>query len=134
MKSEIQIEITRAHTDELGHLNHVQALAILEQARLDWYAHCGLWKEAGEDSFGTIVVNINVNYRKECFLGESLTVRTRPDSMGTKSFVLAQEIVRPDGEVAIAGVSTSVVMEMTTRKIIPVPDCLARRFSTPSQS
>ncbi len=134
MRTEIQIEVTQEHTDTLGHLNHVKALGFLEQARLDWYADCGLWKEAGEDSLGTIVVNINVNYRKECFLGEILTVRTRPASMGTKSFILAQEIVRPDGQVAIDGVTTSVVMDMTTRNIIPVPHCLAKHFPPLSKS
>ena len=128
MKKEIHIVVTREHTDDLGHLNHVQALAFLEQVRLDFYAKCGLLQEIGEQRFGTIVVNLNMNFRKECFLGDKLTVRACPGTIGTKSFVLSQEIVRPDGEVAIDGLATCVVMDMASRKIIPVPDCLARHF------
>jgi YbgC/YbaW family acyl-CoA thioester hydrolase len=134
MKTEIQIEVAREQTDEMGHLNHVQALTFLERARLDWYERCGLGREGGEEVLGTVVVNINVNYRNECFLGEKLSVRTRPVAMGTKSFVLAQEIVRPDGETAIDGAITSVVMDMTSRNIIAVPDCIASHFPSPSRS
>jgi YbgC/YbaW family acyl-CoA thioester hydrolase len=132
MKTELHIQVKPEHTDELGHLNHIQALAFLERARTDWYGLCGLWEGGGEDKLGTIVVNINVNYRKECMLGENLTVRTRPTSMGIKSFMLAQEIVRSDGTVVIDGVTTSVVMDMPTRYIIAVPDCIAKQFPQPS--
>lgn len=132
MTRDIQVEVSEEHIDELGHLNHVKSLAFLEQARIDWYAHCGLWEKDGEDAFGTIVVNLNVNFRKECFLGETLTVRTQPISKGTKSFILSQEIIRPDGETAIDAQATNVVMEMATRKIIPVPEPIASHLPSPS--
>ena len=130
MKNEMSMLVTPDHTDGQGHLNHVQALDFLMQSRIGFYEECGLSDGSGQGRFGTIVVNINVNFRKECFLGERLTVRSSPDTLGNKSFVLTQEILRPDGEVVIEGAATSVVMDMTTREIIHVPDCLARHFTT----
>ena len=128
LQTETIIEVTAAHTDNLGHLNHVAAVRYLEQARYEWYAACGLFA-AEQGRFGTVVVNINYDYRRECFLGERLRVTSRGLSMGSKSMVLAHEIVKPDDEVAVEGRATSVVMDLSTRRIIPVPACVAQHLT-----
>ncbi len=127
MQTETIIEVTEKHTDNLGHLNHVTAVRYLEKARNDWYNRCRLF-DPQRGHLGTVVVNINYDYRRECFLGEQLRVMTRGVSMGTKSFVLGHEIVKPDGEIAIEGRATSVVMDMSARRIIPVPACVAEHL------
>ena len=124
MDGTTRITVAEAHCDELGHLNHVEAVRYLERARGRWYRDRGLYEGDGE-RFGTVVVNIDYNYRAECFLGETLEITTRPVSMGTKSFTLAHEIVKPDGRVAIDGRCTSVIMDLAGRVIVPVPECLA---------
>jgi YbgC/YbaW family acyl-CoA thioester hydrolase len=128
MELSMPINVSPNDTDELGHLNHVKALALLEAARLEWYSTCGLLGTSTPEVFGTIVVNINVNYRRECFSGEKLYIRTSLASVGRKSFCLAQKIMRSDGEIAIDGMTTSVVMKLKSRKIIPVPDCISRNL------
>ena len=120
----MRITVEEAHCDELGHLNHVEAVRYLERARGRWYWDRGLYEGDGE-RFGTVVVNIDYDYRTECFLGEALEITTRPVSMGTKSFILAHEIVKPDGQVAVRGRCTSVIMDLAGRAIVPVPECLA---------
>lgn len=128
MQSEMIIEVTQEHTDELGHLNHVTAVRYMEQARYAWYQACGLFApEHGR--FGTVVVNINYDYRRECFLGERLRITSRGVSMGTKSMVVAHEIVKPDGEIAIEGRATSVVMDLAARRIVAVPACVAQHLA-----
>ena len=127
MENAVFITVTQADCDELGHLNHVEAVRYLEHARAQWYRACGLFggDGDGEQSLGTVVVNIDYNYRAECFVGEKLRVTTRPVSMGTRSFVLAHEIIKPDGRVAIDGQCTSVIMDLAGRSIIAVPETLA---------
>ena len=127
MNGTIDITVTDAHCDELGHLNHVEAVRYLERARAQWYRDCGLFDHDGENasSLGTVVVNIDYDYRLECFRDEILEVVTRPVSMGTRSFTLAHEIIKPDGRIAVDGTCTSVIMDLAERAIIPVPDCLA---------
>ena len=73
-------------------------------------------------------MNINYNYRLECFLGERLRILTRPGSRGRKSFVLAHEIVKPDGSVAIDGEATSVIFDLRTRETLLVPERVARHL------
>ena len=122
------ITVTQAHCDELGHLNHVEAVRYLERARGGWYRQCGLYDGTGGQSLGTVVVNIDYNYRVECFVGERLKVTTRPVSMGTRSFTLEHAIIKPDGRTAIDGQCTSVIMDLAERSIIFVPECLAVHF------
>lgn len=128
MMSELQIEVIPEHTDELGHLNHVKAIEYLQRGRLNLYDLCGLRPAEGVDVFGTVVVNVNINFRKEFFLGDTVKVITRPISIGKKSFIVGQEIFRPDGQVGIDGMVTSVVMDMATRTIVNVPNILAKHF------
>ena len=129
METETIIEVTKEQTDELDHLNHVEAVRYLETARDDWFKSCGLYGESGFDyTLSPIVVNINYNYRLECFLGERLRIMTRPVSQGRKSFVLAHEIVKPDGAVAIDGEATSIVFDLRSRETLLVPECVARHL------
>ncbi|MDH3636118.1 MAG: acyl-CoA thioesterase [Gammaproteobacteria bacterium] len=127
------VKVTTAQVDDLGHLNHVFALQILEYARDDWYAEAGLWQGrrwSGAENLATLVLNINFNYRGECFLDEDLKIITRPMERGSKSFTLAQQIVKPDSTIAIEGTVTSLVMDMEQHRTLPVPECLARYLPT----
>ena len=126
--------VDRKHVDELGHLNHVSAVEILQFARDDWYQRAGLWGGrpwSGDEILGTLVLNINVNYRAECFLEEELEILTRPSHRGNKSYTLAQEIVKADGTVAIDASVTSLVMDLERHETLPLPQSLARYFPPP---
>lgn len=125
------IEVVAADCDSLEHLNHVTAVRYLEDAREDWYSACGLYEgmPPGVYEKSAVVVNINYNYAGECFLGEKVSCLTRGVSMGSKSFTLYHEIIKPDGSVAIQGECTSVIMDINAeRGIIPVPECMARHL------
>ena len=124
-----QLLVEPRHVDELGHMNHVAAVEILQYARDDWYQQVGLWGGrpwSGDENLGTLVLNINVNYRLECFLDEKIRVVTRPLHRGTKSYTLTQEILKPDERVAIDAEVTSLVMDMAAHETLPVPECMAR--------
>jgi thioesterase-3 len=130
-------KVKPAHVDELGHLNHVYALEILEYARDDWYAEAGLWQGrrwSRAENLATLVLNVNYNYRLECFLDEELKTVTAPVERGGKSFMLSQQIVKPDGRVAIEGTTTSLIMDMDSHLTLPVPECLARYFPARKQA
>jgi thioesterase-3 len=129
MKFTSTILIEDKHVDELGHLNHVFAIQILEYARDDWYEKAGLWNGRSwshSEELAGIVLNINFNYRLECFLDEELQAITSPVSRGKKSFILEQKLIKRDGMTAIDGTVTSIVMNMHSRETLPVPVSLAQ--------
>ena len=77
---------------------------------------------------GTVVVNIDINYRRECFSGDRLSVVTRAHARGRKSYVLHQEIHAIDGQCVSDAKVTSVVMDMGTREVAALPEKLASQF------
>ena len=124
-----EVRVLPRHVDELGHLNHVSAVDILQYARDDWYQAAELWQGrawSGDERLGTLVLNLNVNYRLECFLDEELRVVTRPLQRGSKSYTLQQEIIKADERIAIDAEVTSLVMDMQSHETLPVPPSLAR--------
>jgi acyl-CoA thioester hydrolase/thioesterase-3 len=127
MQIDVERQVLPEHTDEVGHFNHVAAVKFLEDAREAWYVACGL-PEYRPGELGTVVVNLNLNYRAECFAGDTLKLRVTPQTMGSKSFVLGLCIFRPDGAVAVEGTATNVVMDLTKRSIIAVPQCLSQHL------
>ena len=129
MRTELTIVVKKEYTDGLGHLNHVAAVRLLEQARGEWYRQCGLHDD-GSIRYGAVVVNINFNYRRECFMDETLRIVTREERLGTKSIVLWHEIIKEDNTVAVSGRATSVVMDMNQRITVPVPACIVAATSS----
>lgn len=130
LTSTIDLEVQECEIDELGHVNNARFLEYFERGRMDWYNRCdpALNDDTGRH-LGTVVVNINVNYRRECFCGDRLSVVTRAGSRGRKSYVLLQEIRTADQQCACDAKVTSVVMDMATREVISLPEKLAKEFA-----
>ncbi len=132
MKHVFEVTVEAECVDDLGHLNHALGLRYLEYARDDWYRAAGLWDGrpwSDKEHLSSIILNVNFNYRAECFLDEKLHVVTKPVSRGQKSFVLAQQLIKADGSIAVEGNSTSLIMNLRTRETLPIPESLARYFS-----
>lgn len=133
MQTEIQIVVGEAELDELGHVNNARYLDFLECGRMDWYDQVGLMETLEtihhSSAFGTVVVNINIDFYRECLLGDTLTIETRPERLGQKSLVLHQVMKKPSGDLAADAVVTSVVMDLQDRTAIVLPDSLAAFFS-----
>lgn len=128
--SKINLRVQKTEIDELGHVNNARFLEYLERGRMDWYNCCDpTLNKQSEQHLGTVIVNININYRRECFHETQLSVVTRPCTRGRTSFVLLQEIYDHEDQRVCDAKVTSVVMDMHTRKIVPMPDSLAGQFS-----
>lgn len=128
--SSISLRVQEHELDELGHVNNARFLEYFERGRMDWYNRCdpALNNPDGRHQ-GTVVVNIDVNYRRECFSGARLSVVTRAHARGRTSYVLHQEIFASDGECVSDAKVTSVIMDMDTRKVAPLPETLAKQFA-----
>lgn len=113
--------------DVKGHVNNARYVEYLQWGRWQWFDEKEFsierQKEAG---CALVVVNLNLNYRSECAQGERLTVHTRPEKIGDKSFSMRQEIWKQDGSIALEGVVTMVAIDPSTRKSRPLPEQLKK--------
>lgn len=81
--------------DGLGHLNHAVFLNYLEQARFDALAAGGFPIEAMEKrGWGVHVVRIEIDYRRECRLGDHLIARTFVENFRNTSMTIRQALYR----------------------------------------
>ena len=117
-----RLTVIAADLDSLGHVNNARYLDYLERGRTQWYDDVGLVEacaaDLGHDNLGTVVVNVNIDFRDECTVGDELTVVTVPGRVGTKSFVVTQRVEKADGGLAAEAQVTSVVMDLGPRTAI----------------
>ena len=120
-----------ARVDSLGHLNNGAYVAYLERGRINFYRHIGLELESPQpNGLGTVVVNMNINFRRECFAGDTLHILTQTHSRGRRSYSLTQTISRDSGEVVCDAQVTNVIMDLNTRSVVEIPLALSRLYLT----
>ncbi|MDC0760910.1 thioesterase family protein [Brevibacillus sp. AG] len=108
--------------DVIGHVNNAKYLEYMEWARFEWIWEQGFTlDELRRRAIMPVVVNININYRKELKMREEVTALTTVIKVGEKSFVIRQELYNAvDVLVADADV-TMVMIDANTRQSISLP-------------
>jgi len=130
VETSLDLVVRPTEIDVNGHVNNAKYVEYLEWGREDWYERNGLpYDRLLALGAVTVTVNIDLNFRRECRQGETLTVATRPERLGRTSFALRQEIRRAGGETAADAVVTLVTIDPATRKSRPVPEELARALT-----
>jgi thioesterase-3 len=125
MISEMEIEVRSTELDALGHVNQARWVEYLEWGRFDWTRASGMTDQfLGADGVGSVMANLNVNFRREARLGDRLTVRTWLAAVGRSSFRFAQEIRGASGDVLCDSVATAVAFDLRARASVPIPDDL----------
>ena len=96
MRHEHPVQLRWSDPDSLGHVNHARALSLLEDARLAVAADAPR-SEPGRLP-DIILARLEVDYLRQLFyrVGEVLTVRSWVVRIGTKSFVVRQELIQDD--------------------------------------
>ncbi len=114
--------------DVNGHVNNAKYVEYLEWGREEWYDRHGFTYERLRDMGAvTVVVNVNLNYRRPCHQGDRLRIVTWPRRRGRTSFVLAQRVERAGEVVADADV-TLVITDPATGRSRPLPEEFAKLF------
>ena len=132
MLDQVEIEVSDSDIDALGHVNNARFLEYFERGRIHWYNSIALFSDPSfRGRLGTAVVSMKINFRRECFQGNLLHVRTAPQSKGNRSYVLYQEILNAAGELVADAEVTSVVMDLDLRSSIDMPAVLADQFTNP---
>ncbi|HEU4452700.1 MAG TPA: thioesterase family protein [Longimicrobium sp.] len=125
MISEMEIEVRSTELDALGHVNQAKWVEYLEWGRYDWMRASGLTGYfLGGEGVGSVMANLNVDFRREARLGDRLTVRTWLAAVGRSSFRFGQEVRGAGGDVLCGSVATAVTFDMRARAAVPIPDAL----------
>ena len=116
---ELRIATRWTDFDALGHLTHSVVFAYLDEAR-----DALLTPLVGDfDAWPTVVARVSADFRREIPRGpRELAVRSRVVEVGRSSVRFAQELLGPDGEVAVESESVLVAFDPETRTSRPIAD------------
>jgi acyl-CoA thioester hydrolase len=123
---EHEVEVRFNDCDPMGHVNNAVYLTYLEAARFAW------WQSifgVARGSHGFVVARVEIDYRRQAFPGERLTVRLRVDGISRSSFVVAYEILNTRTRETIAeGKSVQVSYDAASGRSTPLSDDLRAKL------
>lgn len=110
-----QVQIRFADTDMLGHINNLSYLAFAEMARSHFFA------QIEGDVPWFLLARAEVDFRKEGFLGDALSVHTSVEALGRTSMTLRQDILRDAEELVVSTKAILVCIDRASRQKMPIP-------------
>lgn len=109
------------HLDQYGHMNISGYSTFLEEARWVLFENYNAVEFFSEYELALTLVNSSIDYRRPCFLGDSLEVHTKIMKIGTSSCVVQQTIYLDGGSTLILEARhTFVLMDKNTLKSVPI--------------
>ena len=117
------IPVRYGDLDPQGHLNNAHFFTFIEQARVDYLVHLGLW--TGQDflELGLIVADAHIAYLNQVNLGQTVRIGTRVSRIGNKSLGFEYELTDLEtGQILARGDTAMVAYDYRTRQTIRVPD------------
>jgi len=127
---ETTIVVKEKDIDGLNHVNNSVYLNYLEHAREKWYIEKAgySYDDFHQANLGTMVLKIEILFKKEAVLHDKLRVITIPKKLGNTSYVFEQKILNEEDEEICSATITKVLTDFTTRKSVKVIDAIARNF------
>jgi len=113
------IEPRYSETDALGHINNTVLPVWFEFARNDLFKLCH--PPQTHDDWPMILAKIDVEYLQQIFYGKEVLVHTCIESIGTKSFIVFQEVWQSN-QLAAKGHAVHVWFDYKQKSTCLIPD------------
>ena len=117
------IEVRYGDLDPQGHVNNASYLTYLEQARIAYIRHLGLWTTNSFLEIGIILADAKLTFRAPILFGQPVRVGVRVSRLGNKSLEMKYRLEdsKTGAELAL-GSTVSVAYDYHAKATIPVPD------------
>lgn len=117
------IEVRYGDLDPQGHLNNAKYLTYIEQARINYLRHLGLWDGGSFMDIGIILADAQITYLASVQFGQPVNVGVRISHLGNKSLTMEYELVhRDNGDNFATARTIQVAYDYHLGKTIPIPD------------
>ncbi len=115
---------TRVRVGDLNygnHLAHDKLILILHDARADFLNSHSLHEMNMGNNNALTIINLNINYMREAFLGDKLSISLFNGEIGGASFDIIYKIENIDNKEIASCVTKIVFVNTTTRKPTRIP-------------
>lgn len=117
------IEVRYGDLDPQGHVNNARFLTYLEQARISYIQHLGLWRGGSFLDVGIILADVHLTFRQPILFGQPVRVGVRVIRLGNKSLHMEYAIEDSRDAKELATASTALVAyDYRSERTIPVPE------------
>lgn len=127
----LKIKVQSTHIDFMGHVNNAKYIEFLEWGRCDEVEKAGIdiWQMI-RNGLGFAVVNLNIHYRREAFVGDCLLVETRFRELRKHKLGIIDQIIRreSDNEVICEAEVRFLIFDMKQHKSIEMPENLRELY------
>ena len=118
----VPVDIRYNDLDPQWHVNNTRYLVFMEQARLDYLCHLGLFDGQSFLDLKMIIADVHVSYLAPIVLGQNVRVGTRAARIGKKSITFEYRIEDADnGDLLATGEVVGVAYNYRAHQTIPVP-------------
>ncbi len=101
-KFSIPVKVRYSDLDAQWHVNHTRFLTFIEQARLEYLQHLGLFDGKSFLDLRVIIADVHVSFIAPISLGQKVRVSTRTMKIGNKSITFAYKLEDTDSEKMLA--------------------------------
>jgi len=116
------VKVRYSDLDAQWHVNHTRFLSFIEQARLEYLQHLGLFDGKSFLDLGVIIADVHVSYVAPIVLGQNVCVFTRTKTIGNKSITFDNILKDSDNDKLLAkGEVICVTYNFIEQKSVPVP-------------
>jgi acyl-CoA thioester hydrolase len=117
------IEVRYGDLDPQGHVNNASYLTYIEQARIGYIRHLGLWRGGSFLDIGIILADVHLTFRAPILFGEQVRVGVRVTRLGNKSLTMEYVVEEAASQAEFATATTVLVtFDYHTRQTILVPE------------
>ena len=125
------IEIRYGDLDPQGHVNNAKYLTYMEQARIAYIQHLGLWEGKSFLDIGMILAEAKVTFLSSIQLTQKVRVGVRTTLMSEKSFNMLYVIEEANTQKELAtGTAVLVAYDYKARQSIPIPEVWRHAVAT----
>lgn len=118
----VPINVRYADLDAQWHVNNSCFLTFMEQSRLEYLQHLGLFDGKTFLDLRLIIADVHVSYKAPIVLGQKVRVGTRVVKIGNKSIVFEYIIEDEEsGDSCAIGEVIGVCYNFRTHETLPVP-------------
>lgn len=117
------IEVRYGDIDPQRHVNNARYFTYMEQARVKYVEHLGLWEGEDFDGIGFILAEQCCTYREPITYGQAIHVGVRTERLGKKSFELVYTLRdREEDRELASGRTVLVAYDYCLQRSVPLLD------------
>lgn len=129
MSFKTDIKIRGYHMDVFGHMNNARYLELMEETRWQYIDKTNFTQLLKANNWGFAVVNINIDYKRPAFTGDTITFTVDVKRMGNSSMTVEQKMTLKDTDIVVANAEvTFVVLNLTNNKPVRITEELKDAF------